>query len=215
MLISRDCWKLFSLGALLLAGCSKSEKIEHYTVAKPVATEVAKSEEPAAAEQPAGEPTDRTLGGIVAAGEQGWFFKLTGPKDPVAAQVDAFTTFLKSIRFSAEGKPQWTLPEGWTEQPGSGIRYATLLVGGGEKPLEVTVTALPKTPGDENAYLLSNINRWRGQMKLPPIVESQLADETTRVPLEGTTATMVNLLGTAAPNTMGRAPFFPGAGNGN
>ncbi len=62
-------------------------------------------------------------------------------------------------------------------------------------PLEISVTALPKPPGDDEEYALVNINRWRGQLALPPIVREQLASETTSVPLEGATATVVNLLG--------------------
>jgi hypothetical protein len=197
------------------AGCEQQEAIAHYKVPKAPASKAPPSDaSQETVEQPAGEPKDRTLGAIVPFGEQGWFFKLVGPKDAVAAKNDEFMAFLKSIHFSNQGKPQWTLPEGWHEQPGSGIRFATLLVPADDKPLEVSVTALPRTPGDEASYLLSNVNRWRGQMKLPPIAGEQLAGESTQLELAGATATLVNLLGTATPNTMGGGPFSRGAGNG-
>jgi hypothetical protein len=205
-------WPVALVG-LALVGCGRAERIERYTVRKPPPVEAPAG---AAAEAaPTGEPKDRTLAAIVAHADQGWFFKLTGPKDPVAAQVEAFTNFLKTVRFTAEGKPEWTLPEGWKQQPGSDIRYATLEIGGEAGPLEISVTALPKPPGDDEEYALVNINRWRGQLALPPIGREQLASETTSIPLEGATATMVNLLGHAKPGGMGRPPFFPGAGNGN
>ncbi len=200
--------------SLLAAGCGKQVRIERYTVAKPEPLKLAADAGPAV-EQPPGEPSDRTLAAIVSHGEQGWFFKITGAKDAVADQGDAFTTFVKSVRFTPEGTPEWTVPAGWQEQPGGSIRYATLMIPSGDKPLELSVTALPKTPGDDENYALVNINRWRGQLKLPPITLEQLGAETTTVELDGATATLVDLLGTAAPNAMGRPPFFPGAGDGN
>jgi len=211
-------WLILLLWVLVLtaqAGCEQREAIAHYKVAKAPANKAPHdAASQSTADQPAGEPKDRTLGAIVPFGEQGWFFKLVGPKDAVAAKNDEFMVFLKSIHFSSQGKPQWTLPEGWQEQPGSGIRFATLLIPAADKPLEVSVTALPRTPGDEVGYLLSNVNRWRGQMKLPPIAGEQLAGESTQLELAGATATLVNLLGSAAPSTMGGGPFSRGAGNG-
>ena len=180
--------------AIATAGCERSEAIVRYTVDKPRLPET----------------KDRTLGAIVPLASQGWFFKLTGPKDAVAAQFDAFSALLKSVHFSDEGKPQWTLPEGWQERPGSDIRFATLVIGDGGagdgKPLEVSVTVLPRS-GDEQKFLLDNINRWRDQLGLAPIDIEQLADASMNVSLEGATATVVNLVGTAASKGMGRAPF--------
>ncbi len=206
-------WLAFA-PVVLLAGCNKSEQIERYTVDKPPPIESPHGRLPDVAEQPTGEPTDRMLAAIVPHESQGWFFKLTGPKDPVAAQAETFTTFLKSVHFSDQGKPEWTLPEGWQQRPGADIRYATLVIRSEEKPLEVSVTALPMPPGDDEHYALMNINRWRRQMKLPPIGPAALAGESKKIELEGATATMVDLVGWAAGGSMGRGPFFPGAGNG-
>jgi hypothetical protein len=198
---------------VLAAGCGRPERIERYTVQKPLPVKTPPSAQ-ASPEQPSGEPTHRTLAAIVPHGDQGWFFKLTGPKDPVAAHDGAFAAFLKSVRFGADGKPEWKLPAGWQQRPGSDIRYATLTIPSDGAPLEVSVTALPKASGDDENYALVNINRWRDQLKLPPITLEQLASESTEVPLDGATATMVNLVGTASPAAMGRPPFFPGTGNG-
>jgi hypothetical protein len=196
-------------------GCQKSEQIARYRVDKPVPFEPARATHRQDAQEPLGEPTDRTLAAIVPLAGQGWFFKLTGPKDAVAANAEAFTTFLKSLRFSAQGKPEWTLPAGWQEQPGSQIRYATLIIPAEGKPLEVTVTALPNSGEDVEGYVLVNVNRWRGQLKLPPITKAELAAESLQIKLDGATATVVNLLGSADPNSMGRPPFMSGARDGN
>ncbi len=197
----------------LLLGCADSERIEHYTVNKPPPIATPKTDQAVPA-QPTGEPKDRTLAAIIPHGEQGWFFKLTGPKDPVAANTELFTKLLQSVHFSAEGKPEWTLPEGWQQQAGNDIRFATLMIPGAGEPLEVSVTALPKPPGDEENYALVNINRWRGQLQLPPIAREQLAAESKTLEVDGKTVTMVDLVGTATGGSMGRPPFFPGAGNG-
>ncbi|MEX0677962.1 MAG: hypothetical protein WD063_12850 [Pirellulales bacterium] len=207
------------LATVMLVGCQKRDAITRYTVRKPPPIEPLARINPhrpavANGEQPTGEPTDRTLGAIVPLVPQGWFFKLTGPKDAVAAHEEVFTAFLKSVRFAPDGKPHWTLPAGWQERPGNQIRYATLVIPGGDKPLEVTVTALPNSGTDDEDYLLVNVNRWRGQMRLPPIAKEQLAGESSEIKLDGATATLVNIVGHAA-DTMGRPPFFSGARDGN
>lgn len=64
----------------------------------------------------------------------------------------------------------WTLPPGWKELPGNGIRLATFVPPGGLKT-EATVVALPGDSGGE----LANANRWRGQIGLPPTDEAGMA----------------------------------------
>ncbi len=164
---------------------------------------------------PTGEPTDRTLGAIVPLEPRGWFFKLTGPAAAVAAQREMFETFLKTVKFDDDGQPTWTLPEGWQQRPGNSIRYATLVLPGGEKPLEVSVTALPNADGDPAGYVLANVNRWRNQLRMPPVDAAALASESTEIKLGAATATFVDLAGHAAPGGMGGAPIFSGANDGN
>jgi len=65
---------------------------------------------------------------------------------------------------------RWTMPSGWKEVPGTGMRLATFTPPGGIKA-EGTVVALPGDSGSE----LENANRWRGQIGLPPTDEAGLA----------------------------------------
>lgn len=74
------------------------------------------------------------------------------------------------------------LPAGWTITRAQGMRYATITAAGGA---EVTVTRFPGAAGG----VLDNINRWRGQIMLPPITQEQLHTVTMNLPLKGTTAT--------------------------
>lgn len=64
---------------------------------------------------------------------------------------------------------RWTLPSGWKEVPGTGMRLATLVPPGGLKT-EATVVSLPGDSGGE----LANANRWRGQIGLGPTDEAGL-----------------------------------------
>ena len=64
---------------------------------------------------------------------------------------------------------KWTLPKGWTEGAAGGMRFATLVPPGPGKA-ELSVVCLPGAAGGEAA----NVNRWRGQIGLPPIDDAAL-----------------------------------------
>ena len=66
-------------------------------------------------------------------------------------------------------KLAWTLPKGWSETKGSGMRYATLQPSV-QGRTEVSIVMLSGTVGGE----LANVNRWRGQIGLAPVDEAEL-----------------------------------------
>jgi hypothetical protein len=67
-------------------------------------------------------------------------------------------------------------PAGWQTQPASGMREASFLIAGpGGSTADVSVVSFPGSGGDD----LANINRWRGQLKLPPVGAAELAGQTT------------------------------------
>src|SRR5205823_2996632 len=63
------------------------------------------------------------------------------------------------------------------ETAGTGMRAATFTPPQDAGKSEVTVVALPGDVGGE----LANVNRWRGQIALPPLSEAQLASARTTV----------------------------------
>ena len=68
-------------------------------------------------------------------------------------------------------KLQWKLPAGWQEVPPGQIRAASFSVAGtGGKPADVSVVPLPGQAGSD----LDNVNRWRGQVGLPPVPAEEL-----------------------------------------
>jgi len=151
----------------------------------------------------------RMLAAIVPQDDRVWFFKLMGDDAGVAKQVESFDSFVRSVEFDG-GQPKWSLPDGWKEKPGSGMRFAT--VNTGQPKLDVSVISLP-TPQD----VLENVNRWQGQLQSPSLTEDQLAKKAQQIEIGGQTATVVNLAGTlqaggGAPFMRGGGPFSGGAG---
>jgi hypothetical protein len=136
------------------------------------------------------------LAAIVLRPDRAWFFKAIGPDARMAEHADAFRSLLRSVRFVDE-KPQWTLPEGWRQKAGSGMRFATLEFGSADQAIELTVIPLGVPPGEPSAYVLSNVNRWRQQLQLPPLAAEELDKQTEKIELDGTTATAVDLRGSA------------------
>jgi hypothetical protein len=194
---------------LLVAGCNEPAAIREYTVSKP----------PAPAE------TDRMLAAMVPdeqspvdssakeknaasdgddptkepAGPQAWFFKIVGPADQVSAAAASFDKFVASIRTEKEGLPEWTLPEGWKDDPtGKAPRFgreASIRIGQGSSQLELAVSRLPMPKEGRESWLLGNINRWRGQLELPAIARSELQEFTDEIKAGDQTAIKVDFRG--------------------
>jgi hypothetical protein len=160
-------------------------------------------------------------------GGETWFFKMMGDSALVTTQQNGFADFLKSVRFPATetaaapmeasaapfadssappplaaaplvSKPKWTLPPGWQEQSAGGMREGSFLVVEGGNKADVSVVTL----NGEAGGILSNINRWRGQLSLPDITGEEIESLTTKIPVNGDTAAVVDIVSEApAPDT--------------
>jgi hypothetical protein len=192
--------------SLAAVGCGQGDKIEAYNVPKEAAPRV----QPVANE--AGAATDRMLAAVLPDGDRAWFFKVTGPIAEVDAVAADVQEFFGSIR-PAPGQthPAWSAPSKWQKQAGSAMRAATFLIPAGGKPLDLSVIALPwrGAPGE----LLSNVNRWRGQMQLPPVDEAGLAKDVSEISVGDAKLTVVDLRGKFQGGPM-NAPFAGGAAGG-
>ncbi len=202
---------------LFSTSCSKQEEITSYTVPKkangtsPIESDNTKT--------PAKEV--RMLAAILPGSSQNWFFKMTGTPEQVKTEFKPFVEFLKSITMKA-GKPAWKLPENWVQEPGRSMRFATLKVKDSEPAVEISVIPLPASDSLETD-LLSNINRWRGQVGLSNITAKEIkaASDTPALDTELFTLkdgdqnlTVVSLKGMMAGNPMSRAPFASGMRGG-
>jgi len=100
---------------------------------------------------------------------------------------------------AASGAPDihWAVPAEWQTQPDqTGMRKGSFVVkdrGGHEATIAVTVF-----PGDVGGDL-ANINRWLGQIQLPPITEADLANVIKEVPLRAGVFKRVDLVGGEPP----------------
>ena len=209
---------LFALLALSqLSGCQKQDEISRYTVKK-----MPQVERPAKAAKPPMRPaghglgvSERMLGAIAAQGRTLWVFKVAGPKDAVADQMPNFLSLIQSLKFGEDAAlpPQWTLPEGWTEQKDDdprGMRFMTLQVKTDGEDLPLTITRLP-LPGDRpiEGMPLMIVNLWCEQLGLPEKTAADLKSEeqpqgaeVQQLEVSGKQVTLVNFLAAAKPDRM-------------
>ncbi|MEW4490812.1 hypothetical protein AB1L42_22205 [Thalassoglobus sp. JC818] len=145
------------MAGVFLVGCGGEDPIREYSVAK------FETEPPTAS----------------SAGNQVWFFKLMGPRDGLLPYLEPFIGFLRATTFP-DGQPEFEVPAGWTVKDGPPPRFKTLTVADSDPPIEVTVSALPAPPSDFSSYLLSNVNRWRGQVNMPPLEPTNWAERATQ-----------------------------------
>ena len=165
-----------SLTALFLssAGCEEPPDIIERVVPKPPGESTPKLDTPAMPK-----PSDlkaserRILAAAVPLDGKGWFFKLDGRRTRVLVELPRFVSLLKSLKVS-DGSLTWTAPEGWKATGRSGIREETFSIADN---LECSVIALGADDPTTTEYLLSNINRWRGQIELPAISTAELLAE--------------------------------------
>ena len=157
----------------------------------------------------------RMLSAVLHRGGTAWFFKMMGDDALVASQKPVFIEFLKNISFDPDGahaqmaaapaaapapaaasspgqdgKPAWTVPAGWQEQaPGSMqmAKFTTATAQGGKAEISVVMLA-----GDAGGTL-ANVNRWRGQLGLPPVTEAELSKLVTPLDIEGAKASLVDV----------------------
>ncbi len=150
---------LCATAALVPLGCQQNEDVQHYQAPRIEA------------------PMIRLRVAIFKSGDSTWFFKLTGPKDVVDQHADEFEQLLRSVKFSGDAKEPatWIAPDAWVKEPAGELRYAAYNIGPKDTAAEMTVVRLGGAAGS----LVANVNRWRGQLGLKAIAESDLGDYVT------------------------------------
>ncbi len=163
----------------------------------------------------------RILVAMVKRGGTTWFFKLTGDEALVREQKPAFLSFLKSVSFvpgaptavhppvaaggnagqtagspaanseESGSKPAWDVPAGWQEVPPSQMLLAKFLINGNDGKADVTVSVFPGDVGG----VLANVNRWRGQIGLEPVDQSESDKLVSSLDVMGGKAMLVDMSG--------------------
>ena len=87
----------------------------------------------------------------------------------------------------------WKTPEAWTEVPPGEMRLASFNVKGPDgKQADMSIVPLPGLAGGD----APNVNRWRGQVGLPPVTPEELEQSATIVEAGGQPAKLYELAGT-------------------
>lgn len=194
-------------------GCREPEQIRTYEVDRSLEEEnekLAKAwrDKAQTVKRPADSKPGRLLGALLPHGDETWTFKVLGDIEAVSRQADAVRKFVESIKFEG-GAPSWTLPANWRTSPTANPnRYATLLLDESTPPLEL---AVGKLPGEQSVS--DNVNRWRGQVQLPPLNAAAADESAETLQTPAGPARWVDLSGAYSP-TAGMAPFAGGAMGG-
>lgn len=106
---------------------------------------------------------------------------LTGAVDagaPASAAAGASSSMASTAVPTATGESlTWTAPETWKPKAASAMRKGSYSVIGDGGEADMSITAFPGDVGGE----LANFNRWRNQLELPPLNESEMAEVVTRL----------------------------------
>jgi hypothetical protein len=167
MVLTPNRWLMFALVAAMV-GCD-DEPIRVQRVPRPPSAAV------------------RTLAVLIPREDATWFVKLSGSNADVAAEEGAFRKLVESLTFSAGELPiRWKTPDGWQDLGPTADRFTGFKTTSG---IEATITQLGPNAKD----VLANVNRWRGQIGLPPVDAEQLPSMTTPITVAGVQSTWVDL----------------------
>ncbi|MFN6129450.1 MAG: hypothetical protein ACK6DC_21615 [Planctomycetota bacterium] len=144
----------------------------------------------------------RILGAVVPLESGCFFLKATDSPERIQPLLSDFHSIVTEFAIDpATGKPKMKLPDGWVMNPRNDIAMAEFVSPAATGSVKFTVTVLAMPSADQwQGYLLSNINRWRGQLKLPDITEATLNDE---------------LISVKRPDSLLPGYIFDAAGNGS
>jgi hypothetical protein len=159
---------VLALLLLLVAGCHRDE-VKVYRVAK--------DQDQAHPQTPPALPTDSPNAALPAGHPD--ISSAPGASLPPASE-------------SARPQLTWKTLDGWTEVAPGEMRVASFKIQGQNGKLaDVSVVPLPGMPGTDDA----NVNRWRGQVGLPPVSPEELKTSGENVEAAGQPAQLYDIAG--------------------
>ncbi len=170
-----------------------------------------------AGENPSSGDQTRILAAILHREGVAWFFKVTGDDALVAEHKKGFVGFLESLKFvspkaefppdhppvsgisapntadsPAGAKPAWEVPSGWQEVAGGPFLISKFQING-EDAAQASVN-ISMSVGDGGG-VYANINRWRRQVSLEELPETDLKREVQEIITPSGTALVVQMVG--------------------
>jgi hypothetical protein len=174
----------------------------------------------------------RIIAAMLTTGSSTLFFKMRGNAELTEAQKGDFIKWVAAVcdtqtktespqmaAMHSQDEPappiKWKVPEEWTQVPPSSMRYASFSAPAenGDK-IDISVVTFAGEGGSD----ADNINRWRGQIGLPPIDQSAVASQVTPLKAADTTFSTTDIAGAKARTIAawtrhdGRVWFFKATG---
>jgi hypothetical protein len=169
------------VGVLSSQGCNPADRIEHRVMTYEQTGIPDQVRLPPASSVGDTAVRSRMVTAIAALPTATWFFKAVGPVEDLEASFESFREFLQAIRFDENGQPQYSAPAGWQEAPLRPGRFQTFVFGPAErKTIELAISEL-----GPNQDLPSNVNRWRGQLELPPLDDGAASGSLDKLTYQG------------------------------
>ena len=174
----------------------------------------------------------RIIAAMLTTGTSTLFFKMRGNAQLVEEQKADFIKWVAAVcdaQTETKSQPmaampsqdtgpppvKWHTPENWTAISPSSMRYAsfTAPAENGEK-IDISVVTFPGEGGSDS----DNINRWRGQIGLPPIDKNAVTSQIAPLKTEDATFSIADIVGAKARTIAawtrhdGRTWFFKATG---
>jgi len=175
----------------------------------------------------------RIVAAMLSTADSTLFFKMRGNADLTEAQKGDFIKWVAAVcnaqtetrspqmaamptEEAAATRIKWETPEGWTEVPPSSMRYASFSASAenGDK-IDISVVTFAGEGGSDP----DNVNRWRGQIGLPPLDANAVASQITAVKTADATFSTTDIVGAKARTIAawthhdGRVWFFKATGS--
>jgi hypothetical protein len=162
------------LSLLIAAGCKDREIAAYRAPKDPAPAAMPAATAPAAMNGPLPDGHPPIGGAATPAGPMG---AMPDGSGPTVATGSALT---------------WTAPAQWQAKPVSSFRKGSFnITGDGGAVADLAITAFPGDTGG----LFANVNRWRGQVGLPPVAEAELEAGIQHLDVNGFHITIVDALG--------------------
>jgi hypothetical protein len=162
------------------------------------------------AEDGNGDPgRSRLMVAVLSSGNSTWFFNFFGHHSLIEAEKPVFLRFLESVTIESghdhshhhesaaspppsppgPTAPEWRVPEGWQETPPTQMLISRFEVNADDGQVEITVSSFPGDVGGT----VANVNRWRGQIGLPPQSEAEVKQALQSLDVAGGRAMFVDM----------------------
>jgi len=110
------------------------------------------------------------------------------PKDNIQVAIESNSDAI--VAPPPSSPVNWTKPEGWEEQPPSEMRQGSFRTNGPNgTAADISVISFPGEAGGVEL----NIDRWRGQVQLPPLAAEEIEKATQHITVDGKQVLLVDI----------------------